>query len=66
MYGLASSQLGEVEIDAEADFPLPEMMEAATDKALYHSGRGYWRQLRHYHEYRGNGGELDWIDWLED
>ena len=64
--GLVSSDLSGVEINAGRDYPLPEMMEAATDEALYHSRRKYFTQLLRYRRYRGNGQGMDWLELLDE
>ncbi len=61
-----SGDLSGVEINAERDYPLPEMMAAATDEALYHSRRKYFTQLLRYRRYRRNGEGMDWLELLDE
>lgn len=66
VYAKLLGEFGQVDIDAKAEYPLPETLDAPTDEALYHSQRGYFGQLEHYTQYRGNvsGYDVDLYDAL--
>lgn len=66
--GRVSELLNQVDIDAEAEYPLPEGPSVAVNGVLYHSQRGYFDQLASYHAYRSSDfTELaDWLAEVED
>lgn len=52
--------LNQIDFDAAEEYPLPEPdVETATDDLLYHSQRGYWSQMSHYHHYKSNGSDSE-------
>jgi len=58
LFARIESDLADIDLDAEAEYPLAEPeVETDTPDLLYHSRRNYWSQLSAYHEYKNNGSQ---------
>jgi len=66
LWGRITDDLTNISLDAETEYPLPDPeVQTETDDLLFHSKRGYWSQLRAYHQHKDNGSNPDLSDLLD-